>query len=136
MAYCLIDYRTSESWDNFVYLWKPSIRKFKKLPVPDGNGSFGKGERLTVPFKGKLALTMLGKQPYGMPICIWVMREYGVHESSNKLCIVSVENTVSAAPNKIWTRFTGYTKYASLLIQEQSHEKKMKSCWKKEVCIN
>ena len=65
------------------------------------------------------------------------MREYGVHESSNKLCIVSVENTVSAAPNKIWTRFIGYTKYASLLIQEQSHEKKMKSCWKKKyVLIN
>ena len=104
--------------------------------MPDDDGSFEKGKRLTS-FKGKLALTMLGKQPYGMPICIWVMREYGVHESSNKLCIVSVENTVSAAPKKIWTRFIGYTKYGSLLIQEQSHEKKMKSCWKKKhVLIN
>ena len=60
-----------------------------------------------------------------------------MHESSNKFCIVSVENAVFAAPNKIWTRFIGYPKYASLLVQEQSHEKKMKSCWKKKyVLIN
>ena len=104
--------------------------------MPDDDGSFEKGKRLTS-FKGKLALTMLGKQPYGMPLCIWVMREYGVHESSNKLCIVLVENTVSAVPEKIWTCFIGYTNYGSLLIQEQSHEKMMKSYWKKKyVLIN
>ena len=33
--------------------------------MPDDDGSFEKGKCLTS-FKGKLALTMLGEQPYGI----------------------------------------------------------------------
>ena len=48
-----------------------------------------------------------------MLCCVWVMREYGVCESWNKLCVV---------PVVAHTCFIGFTKYGSLLIQKKTQE--------------
>uniref|UniRef100_A0A7N2LFQ8 F-box associated domain-containing protein n=1 Tax=Quercus lobata TaxID=97700 RepID=A0A7N2LFQ8_QUELO len=96
----------------------PSPFKFNELPLPDvERGSF-KEQKCLISFKGKLALSILGEQPHGTLISIWVMREYGVYESWNKLCVVSAENTVFVVSNKILTRLIGFTKDGPLLIQK------------------
>ncbi|XP_023898475.1 F-box protein At3g07870-like [Quercus suber] len=85
--------------------------KFKELPLPDDH-SFKDGKNLTS-VKEKLALAKFEQQPHGMLCCVWVMREYGVRESWNKLCVV---------PIVTHTCFVGFTKYGSLLIQKKTQE--------------
>ena len=66
--------------------------KFKELPLPDEEGSCIK-KGLTS-FKEKLALIKFGSvvQPHSMLLCsIWVMREYGVLDSWNKLCFLPIQ---------------------------------------------
>ena len=83
--------------------------KFKELPLPDDEGSFIVTKCITS-FKGKLALIKFGYgvQPHSMLCSIWVMKEYGVLDSWNKLCVLPVDAFID---------FTGFTNYGILLIQ-------------------
>ena len=85
--------------------------KFKQLPLPDVEGSFFM--KFITSFKGKLALIEYrsGAQPYSTRCSIWVMREYGVIDSWDKLCVLSIENLLD---------FIGFTKYGLLLVQKGS----------------
>ncbi|KAL4599308.1 hypothetical protein ACB092_11G117900 [Castanea dentata] len=110
--------------------------KFNELPLPDvERGSF-KEQKCLTSFKGKLALSILGEQPHGTSISIWVMREYGVHESWNKLCVVSAENTVFVVSDKILTRSIGFTKDGPLLIQKNYKKTKRSRLKNKYVLID
>ena len=86
-----------------------SSEKFKELPLPDDEGSFIVTKCVTS-FKGKLALIKFGYgvQPHSMLCSIWVMKEYGVLDSWNKLCVLPVDAFID---------FTGFTNYGILLIQ-------------------
>ncbi|XP_065629901.1 F-box/kelch-repeat protein At3g06240-like [Quercus suber] len=91
--------------------------KIEDLLVPDDDSfkegsSYGK--HLTL-FKGKLALIKDHSfQPCGYGHSIWVMMDYGVCKSWNKLFSVTIER-----PNVDgYVRFNGFTKYGSLLIQQ------------------
>ena len=68
---------------------------------------------LITSFKGKLALIEYrsGAQPHSALCSIWVMREYGVIDSWNKLRVLSIENLLD---------FIGFTKYGLLLVQKGS----------------
>ncbi|KAK9994103.1 hypothetical protein SO802_023806 [Lithocarpus litseifolius] len=83
--------------------------KFKELPLPSDEGSFIVTKCVTS-FKGKLALIKLGYgvQPHSMLCSIWVMKEYGVLDSWNKLCVLPVDDFID---------FTGFTNYGILLLQ-------------------
>ncbi|XP_050253457.1 F-box/kelch-repeat protein At3g23880-like isoform X4 [Quercus robur] len=83
--------------------------KFKELPLPDDEGSFIVTKCVTS-FKGKLALIKFGYgvQPHSMLCSIWVMKEYGVLDSWNKLCVLPVDAFID---------FTGFTNYGILLIR-------------------
>ena len=85
--------------------------KFKQLPLPDVEGSFFM--KFITSFKGKLALIEYrsGAQPYSTRCSIWVMREYGVIDSWDKVCVLSIENLLD---------FIGFTKYGLLLVQKGS----------------
>ncbi|KAL4595687.1 hypothetical protein ACB092_12G109100 [Castanea dentata] len=86
--------------------------KFKELPLPDEEGKCIK-EGLAS-FKGKLALIRygIGAQPYSTLCSIWVMTEYGVLDSWNKLCVLPIENP---------SNFIGtFTNYGLLLVQKWS----------------
>ena len=110
--------------------------KFNELPLPDvERGSF-KEQKCLTSFKGKLALSILGEQPHGTLISIWVMREYGVHESWDKLCVVSAENTFFVVSNKILTHSIGFTKDGLLLIQKNYKKTKRSRLKNKYVLID
>lgn len=92
--------------------------KIGELPVPDDDSfkegsSYGK--HLTL-FKGKLALIKEHSfRPCGYGHSVWVMMDYGVCKSWNKLFSVTIEG-----PNVDgYARFNGFTKYGSLLIQHK-----------------
>ena len=84
--------------------------KFKELPLPDDEGICI--TKCVTSFKGKLALIKFGNgtQPHITRCSIWVMREYGVIDSWNKLCVLSIENL---------TDLIGFTK-DGLLIRKSS----------------
>ena len=110
--------------------------KFNELQPPDvERGSF-KEQKCLTSFKGKLALSILGEQPHGTLISIWVMREYGVHESWDKLCVVSAENTFFVVSNKILTHSIGFTKDGLLLIQKNYKKTKRSRLKNKYVLID
>nr|XP_023884580.1 F-box/kelch-repeat protein At3g23880-like [Quercus suber] len=83
--------------------------KFKELPLPDDEGSFLVTKCVTS-FQEKLALIKFGYgvEPHSMLCSIWVMKEYGVPDSWNKLCVLPVD---------VFIDFTGFTNYGILLIQ-------------------
>ena len=83
--------------------------KFKELPLPDDEGSFIVTKWVSS-FKGKLALIKFGSglQPHSMLCSIWVMKEYGVLDSWNKLYVVPVDGFIG---------FAGFTNYGIFLIQ-------------------
>uniref|UniRef100_A0A7N2RAK3 F-box associated beta-propeller type 1 domain-containing protein n=1 Tax=Quercus lobata TaxID=97700 RepID=A0A7N2RAK3_QUELO len=85
--------------------------KFKQLPLPDDEGSCL--PKLITSFKGKLAMIKfkIGAQQHSMLCSIWVMREYGVIDSWNKLRVLSIEN---------FNAFISFTKFGLLLIQKGS----------------
>ncbi|XP_030934675.1 F-box/kelch-repeat protein At3g23880-like isoform X1 [Quercus lobata] len=84
--------------------------KFKELPVPDEGGCIAK---CLTSYKEKLALVKFGHgaQPFSRLCSIWVMREYSVLDSWNKLHILSIESL---------TNFVGFTNYGLLLVQTRS----------------
>ena len=110
--------------------------KFNELPLPDVESGSFKEQKCLTSFKGKLALSILGEQPHGTLISIWVMREYGVHESWDKLCVVSAENTFFVVSNKILTRLIGFTKDGLLLIQKNYKKTKRSRLKNKYVLID
>nr|XP_023910101.1 F-box/kelch-repeat protein At3g23880-like [Quercus suber] len=83
--------------------------KFKEQPLPDDEGSFLVMKCVTS-FKEKLALIKFGYgvEPHSMLCSIWVIKEYGVPDSWNKLCVLPVD---------VFIDFTGFTNYGILLIQ-------------------
>lgn len=89
--------------------------KFGELPFPDDDGSFKGGHyassRCLTSCKGKLALTKFehSLQSNGMVFSVWVMRDYGVRESWNKLVSVPLESSI---------HFIGFTTYGSLLFRK------------------
>nr|XP_023926778.1 F-box protein At3g07870-like [Quercus suber] len=88
--------------------------KFRKIPLPNDDSFKGINfvKCLTM-FKEKLALFQFQGclQPH-VPVCfVWVMKEYGVPESWNKLYEVPIENL---------TIFGGFTKYGTLIIRTNS----------------
>ena len=65
-------------------------------------------------FKEKLAMIKFEScvPPHSMLLCsIWLMREYSVFDSWNKLCVVPVESFLN---------FIGFTKYGLLLVRKRS----------------
>ncbi|KAK9994102.1 hypothetical protein SO802_023805 [Lithocarpus litseifolius] len=84
--------------------------KFKELPLPDDEEICI--TKCVTSYKGKLALIKFGNgtQPHITRCSIWVMREYGVIDSWNKLCVLSIENL---------TDLIGFTKNG-LLIRNRS----------------
>ncbi|KAL4595695.1 hypothetical protein ACB092_12G109400, partial [Castanea dentata] len=87
--------------------------KFKQLPLPDDEGRGSCFMKFITSFKGKLALIKFesGAQPHNTLCSIWVMREYGVIESWNKIRVLSTEN---------FHDFISFTKYGLLLVQTRS----------------
>jgi len=85
--------------------------KFKQLPLPDDEGSCLL--KLITSFKGKLAMIKfkIGAQQHSTLCSIWVMREYGVIDSWNKLRVLSIEN---------FNAFISFTKFGLLLVQKGS----------------
>ena len=100
-----------ERFTSMILSFDVSSEKFKELPLPDDGSCFTKG---LTSFKGKLALIKFGSrvQPRSMLLCsIWVMREYGVFDSWNKLGVVPVGS---------YLNFIGFTKYGLLLVRKRS----------------
>ena len=87
--------------------------KFKELPLLADEGSCS--VIYLTSFKGKLALIKLryGVQSRDTLCSIWVMREYGLFDSWNKLCVVPVEST---------SNIIGFTKYDLLLIRKRPRQ--------------
>ena len=67
--------------------------KFRMLRMPDGAMSIWRFQTCLALFKGNLAFLTFGQseQHGGYQYSIWVMREYGVLESWNKLFVVPIE---------------------------------------------
>ncbi|KAL4599908.1 hypothetical protein ACB092_11G160800 [Castanea dentata] len=67
--------------------------EFRMLRMPDGAMSMVRFQTCLASFKGKLAFLTFGQseQRGGFQYSIWVMREYGVLESWNKLFVVPLE---------------------------------------------
>ncbi|XP_030964100.1 F-box protein At3g07870-like [Quercus lobata] len=84
--------------------------RFRKLALPDCLIKANNCERFLASFKGKLTFITFGcnEQP-GFPsqYSVWVMKEYGVVDSWNKLCVVSFQRIAC---------FFGFTEYGSLLV--------------------
>ena len=82
--------------------------KFNEVPLPNEGSCF---TRCVTSFKGKLALIEFRSvaQPYSTLCSIWVMREYGVIDSWNKLRVLSIENLHD---------FIGFTEYGLHLVQK------------------
>ena len=100
-----------EKHDTYTILsFDVNSEKFKELPLPGDEGSYI--TKCITSFKGKLALIKLGNgtQPHITQCSIWVMRDYGVIDSWNKLCVLSIENL---------TDLIGFTK-DGLLIRNSS----------------
>nr|XP_023926029.1 F-box protein CPR1-like [Quercus suber] len=84
--------------------------EFRMLRMPDGAMSIVRFQTRLASFKGKLAFLTCGQseQPGGYQYSIWVMREYGVLESWNKLFVVPLERSADCM---------GFTMYGSLLLR-------------------
>ena len=96
--------------NHMILSFDVNSEKFKELPLPADEGSCC--VIYLTSFKGKLALIKLryGVQSRDTLCSIWVMREYGLFDSWNKLCVVPVEGTYN---------IIGFTKYDLLLIRRR-----------------
>ncbi|XP_065621229.1 F-box/kelch-repeat protein At3g23880-like [Quercus suber] len=115
--------------------------KFEQLPLPDDEGRGSCFMKFITSFKGKLALIKFesGVQPHSTLCSIWVMREYGVIDSWNKLCVLSIENfnfcisftndgllLVQKGPLLVSTNGEIERKYKNVLIDPETlHEKEI-----------
>ncbi|XP_050253468.1 F-box/kelch-repeat protein At3g23880-like isoform X7 [Quercus robur] len=95
-----------ERFTSMILSFDVSSEKFKELPLPDEGGCFTK---CLTSFKEKLALIKFGSRV--LSCSIWVMREYGVFDSWNKLGVVPVGS---------YLNFIGFTKYGLLLVRKRS----------------
>ncbi|XP_050253453.1 F-box/kelch-repeat protein At3g23880-like isoform X1 [Quercus robur] len=97
---------------SMILSFNVNSEKFKELPLPDDEGNCI--SKCLTSFKEKLALIKFEScvPPHSMLLCsIWLMREYGVFDSWNKLCVVPVES---------YPNFIGFTKYGLLLVRKWS----------------
>ncbi|KAF3956130.1 hypothetical protein CMV_018720 [Castanea mollissima] len=97
-------------YTSMILSFDVNSEKFKELPLPDDEES-GILPKCITSFKGKLALIKF-EHAFSELCSIWVMREYGVLDSWNKLCVLPIENP---------TAFIGFTKYGLLLVRNRSH---------------
>nr|XP_023876158.1 F-box/kelch-repeat protein At3g23880-like [Quercus suber]XP_023876165.1 F-box/kelch-repeat protein At3g23880-like [Quercus suber]XP_023876171.1 F-box/kelch-repeat protein At3g23880-like [Quercus suber] len=97
-------------YTSMILSFDVNSEKLKELPVPDEGGCIAK---YLTSYKEKLALIKFGHgaQPFSKLCSIWVMREYGVLDSWNKLFVLPIENS---------TDFIGFTKYGLLLVRNRS----------------
>ena len=95
---------------SLIFSFDVNCERFKELPLADEGTYITK---CVTSFKGKLALLKFGSgvQPQSMLCSIWVMMEYGVLDSWDKLCVLPIENLAD---------FIGFTKYGLILIQKRS----------------
>ena len=82
--------------------------KFSLLGMPDGSKKIVRFQTCLASLKGKLAFLTIGQSEHDYHCFMWVMREYGVLESWNKLFVVPLER-VSAC--------IGFTMYGTLLLR-------------------
>ncbi|XP_075643146.1 F-box/kelch-repeat protein At3g06240-like [Castanea sativa] len=82
--------------------------RFRELALPDGSVDENTFQTFLALFKGKLALIAWehSEQP-GTQYSVWVMKEYGVVESWNKLFVVPFERVAHCI---------AFTEYGSLLV--------------------
>nr|XP_023926064.1 F-box/kelch-repeat protein At3g06240-like [Quercus suber] len=82
--------------------------KFRMLRMPDGSMLIVRFQIGLASFKGKLAFLTFGKsEQHGYHYAIWVMREYGMLESWNKIFVVPFQRLAVCI---------AYTMHGSLLI--------------------
>ena len=82
--------------------------KFGKLALPQGSIDENTFQTFLASFKGKLAfITWERSEQPGTQYSIWVMNEYGVVESWNKLCVVPFERV---------SHCSAFTENGSLLV--------------------
>nr|XP_023926066.1 F-box protein At3g07870-like [Quercus suber] len=98
-----------------------NCEKFRNLEMPDGSMSVPSFQICLASFKGKLAVITYGESEQYYQYTIWVMREYGVHESWHKPFVLPFGGRVAIC--------IGFTENGSLLIcrrNDQLENKKYK----------
>ncbi|XP_030963965.1 F-box/kelch-repeat protein At3g06240-like [Quercus lobata] len=98
-----------------------NCEKFRNLEMPNGSMSVPSFQICLASFKEKLAVITYGESEQSYQYTIWVMREYGVHESWHKLFVLPFGRRVAI--------FIGFTENGSLLIcrrNDQLENKKYK----------
>ena len=104
-----------------VMCFDVNCEKFRNLEMPDGSMSVPSFEICLASFKGKLVVITYGESEQSYQYTIWVMREYGVHESWHKLFVLPFGRRVAIC--------IGFTENGSLLIcrrNDQLENKKYK----------
>ena len=98
-----------------------NCEKFRNLEMPDGSMTVPSFQICLASFKGKLAVITYRESEHYYQYTIWVMREYGVNESSHKLFVLPFGRRVAIC--------IGFTENGSLLIcgrNDQLENKKYK----------
>ncbi|XP_030966974.1 F-box protein CPR1-like [Quercus lobata] len=95
-------------WSRMIMAFDVNSERFRELALPDGSVDENTFQRFLALFKGKLALLAWEhrEQP-GTQYSIWMMKEYGVIESWNKLFVVPFERVAHCI---------AFTEYGSLLV--------------------
>ena len=83
-----------------------NCEKFRNLEMPDGSMTVPSFQICLASFKGKLAVITYRESEHYYQYTIWVMREYGVNESSHKLFVLPFGRRVAIC--------IGFTKNGSL----------------------
>ncbi|KAF3967775.1 hypothetical protein CMV_008260 [Castanea mollissima] len=97
---------------DLIMAFDVNSEKFAILALPDGFTSVNILQRCLASFKGKLAfITCAYNEQFGFPCqySIWVMKEYGVVESWNKLSVILI-------PFERVACCLAFTEYGSLLL--------------------
>ena len=107
--------RQQEKLSKIILSFDVNNEKFREQPLPDDGSFSGHSVERIASFKGLLALFQFGRSQQ-LPYIIWVMQEYGVLESWNKLCVVLAE---------VYIHFNDFMKYSLLLIQKNYQGKEV-----------
>ena len=97
---------------DLIMAFDVNSEKFAILALPDGFTNINIFQRCLASFKGKLALiTCACNEQFGFPCqySVWVMKEYGVAESWNKLSVIVI-------PFERVACCLAFTEYGSLLL--------------------